>query len=1208
MKVKFVAIVFGLVCGTWMHEAGAALHDLEYCYGNTCFDSLADAEAAMRSSAPCASELELTSIFVKTDGRVDRMYSVPPRDAEINDDFYSIVANASGACDINLPILWQNWCGTIPEAQDQMHVSAAEWDQCIVDHQPGDLTWKNFSVYVPPGSNPGDPFYASTSQANDDGCEVWMASIHHCPVGASQSGCRYYKAYESTCDVCRTPSCTGCPNYPADVCRNPLTSKITERLHQGDECSVGNPCIPSSGAKVMKEFEFSFGGFDFNRYYNSRNQAPNTAAVDSKWFYEWGSTVSDAWAGGWDVGLLTTNQTIDVYKRLAAGVYTDVMGKGSILKYGGNTWTLEYVDGRIFEYDTTGRLSRLRIAHNPKVNVAVVRDFRGRAAYLEDVHGRRVEIKYDDAQARIVQIVLPSVPDSPDTIDLAYDASGVLQTVSRSDGSERTYTYGDPLHPGHLTSITDELGIEYSEYHYDSAGRVIFSGSIASEPEVSPKQYAGSVSLDYAGDVTSVTDAYGEVRTYTYEYAWQLLYPKLASVADSTETILRDFDPTTGKLVQKTDGNGHVTTYAYVDAFLRETSREEAMGTPEARRMRTQWDSDSNRVLERRVESIDGLTQFSRQSFVYNSRGQILTSTQTDPVTLATRTTTYAYCEAADVALSNSTCPFLGLVKSVDGPRTDVSDITTYTYYPATDESGCASTGPCHRKGDLWKVTNALGHVSETLRYDQAGRVRATKDANGVTTDFTYHPRGWLLTRTVKAAAKSDNAITTYTYDAIGQVTRITQPDGDFLDYEYDAAHRLTAIEDALGNRIDYTLDAAGHRTAEVTKDANAAITRQLTRVYDQLGRLDQQLDAQNRPTDFGYDANGNQTNIEDALGVETQQHYDPLDRLKTTIQDYAGLDVETGYTYDALDRLVTVTDPKGLATDYTYDGLGNLTQLDSPDTGITTYTYDAAGNRLTQTDARNITATHAYDALNRLAGISYPTTSLNVTFQYDQADGTTGCIGSFPKGRLTRMLDASGTTTHCYDRRGNLMSKRWQAAVNLVFTTSYTYTRGDRLASIINPNNITVSYTRDALGRIVSLGSGKPLVPIVTDVDYLPFGPVHQITFAGGSTQGFTYDANYWTEGVAGTALNLDFDLDATGNIVAANDPSPAHARSYAYDPLARLTGIDDGNAALIEAYTYDGTGNRLTKQTSGGTQTYGYPIDSHHLASIDAQSRWAA
>ena len=90
-----------------------------------------------------------------------------------------------------------------------------------------------------------------------------------------------------------------------------------------------------------------------------------------------------------------------------------------------------------------------------------------------------------------------------------------------------------------------------------------------------------------------------------------------------------------------------------------------------------------------------------------------------------------AYCEQTDITAG--TCPLLGLVTSVNGPRTDVADTATYTYYPSDDATCATAPTTCpHRKGDLWKVTNALGQVTETLAYDGAGRVLSVKDANGV--------------------------------------------------------------------------------------------------------------------------------------------------------------------------------------------------------------------------------------------------------------------------------------------------------------------------------------------------------------------------------------------------------------------------------------------------------------------------------------------
>jgi len=124
------------------------------------------------------------------------------------------------------------------------------------------------------------------------------------------------------------------------------------------------------------------------------------------------------------------------------------------------------------------------------------------------------------------------------------------------------------------------------------------------------------------------------------------------------------------------------------------------------------------------------------------------------------------------------------------------------------------------------------------------------QDANGTYTDLTYHPRGWLLTRTVRANSDgsvnaSADAKTTFEYDNnVGNVARITQPDGVYLSYNYDAAHRLNEITDSLGNTIHYTLDVAGNRTEESTKDLSGTLLRSLSRNYNNLGRLTAILNA----------------------------------------------------------------------------------------------------------------------------------------------------------------------------------------------------------------------------------------------------------------------------------------------------------------------------------------------------------------------------
>ena len=167
-----------------------------------------------------------------------------------------------------------------------------------------------------------------------------------------------------------------------------------------------------------------------------------------------------------------------------------------------------------------------------------------------------------------------------------------------------------------------------------------------------------------------------------------------------------------------------------------------------------------------------------------------------------------------------------GQVLTAKGPRTDVNDTTTYTYYTDTTVD--------HTIGDPQSVTNALGKVTQYPKYNKYGQVLRMIDPNGVTTDTTYDLRQRV------AGVSVGGQTTTYTYDAAGQLTRVTQPDTSYVGYSYDDAHRLTAVFDNLNNRIEYTLDNAGNRVAENIKDPANVLARQLTRVMDALGRVQQ--------------------------------------------------------------------------------------------------------------------------------------------------------------------------------------------------------------------------------------------------------------------------------------------------------------------------------------------------------------------------------
>jgi YD repeat-containing protein len=167
-----------------------------------------------------------------------------------------------------------------------------------------------------------------------------------------------------------------------------------------------------------------------------------------------------------------------------------------------------------------------------------------------------------------------------------------------------------------------------------------------------------------------------------------------------------------------------------------------------------------------------------------------------------------------------------GRVLTEDGPRSDVNDMTLYEYHLDTTAD--------HTLGDLKRVTNAAGKASLFNKYNKHGQVLESTDGNGVLTVNTYDLRQRLKSSTVGGQT------TSYTYDAVGQLKRITQPDASYVGFDYDAAHRQVGVYDHKGNRIEYTLDNAGNKTAQKVKDPAGVLKRQMTQSIDALGRVQQ--------------------------------------------------------------------------------------------------------------------------------------------------------------------------------------------------------------------------------------------------------------------------------------------------------------------------------------------------------------------------------
>lgn len=830
----------------------------------------------------------------------------------------------------------------------------------------------------------------------------------------------------------------------------------------------------------------------------------------------------------------------------------------------------------------------------------------GRLIKVTDLSGRSLHMGYD-VSGRVVKLTDPT----GNFYRYSYDAANNLSSVTYPDGKVKTYWYGESAYtggaslPNVLTGITDENGVRYVNYSYDSTGRAV--GEVFPAVGTNTNRYQ----LSFGANSTTVTDPLGTARTYNFQTILGVVkstgssQPGGSGCGASASALTYDAN---GNVATRKDFNGYLTSYGYDLSRNLETQRKEGLNgdgsvRPESRTISTTWHSYWR--LPIKVAEPNKLTTYVYNGDVDPATGSVLNcapagavvpsiSGGTQPIGVLCKKSEQATMDATGNAGFTATISGMartwtytynqyGMILTADGPRTDVSDVTTYTYYDATD----AHLG---KRGNLATITNAAGHLTQITAYDLNGNPLTIVDPNGVTTTLTYDLRQRLTGRTVGG----EN--TTYTYDGVGQLTKITLPDGRYLSYTWDAAHRLTDITDALGNTIHYTLDALGNRTKEEIKDPQGSLTQLRQREFDALGRLAKDIGAQNQTTQYEYDANGNRTKVTDPLSQITVSAFDALGRLIKITDPGNG---QTQLGYDGQDRLTQVTDPRNLITRYTVDGLGNRTQLQSPDTGATTSTHDAAGNELTRTDAKSQITSKVYDALGRPSQVTYQDGS-QVKYTWD--------TGSNGKGRLAKIEEltggsVTGSVQYTYDGLGRITQEN-RTIGGLAHSQSYTYTSG-QLTGLTLPSGRQITYTRNGAGQITQVtltdiapnaGQSKTVASAIT---YHPFGGLKSWTDGAGQTHTRNQDQDGRPSGYSLGATPWLLSTDSAGRITGQIDGTNAtNSGIYGYDSLDRLTGAQLPSTTY--GYGYDATGNRTSQTIGAASQAYTTDSASNRLTGI--------
>ncbi len=986
-----------------------------------------------------------------------------------------------------------------------------------------------------------------------------------------------------------------------------FSRRTAKLIGQPNHCSPmkGNPCDIARGSKHEAVTDASgYGPLDLTRQYDSTDMS---GSFGRGWHGPFDYTLMASSDGNQDLILVTpSGKQVDLTRR-AGEIDGSQRFRSSDNRSAAASryYTPDYVlvvrvelpdMSIIFRAPNGGESKKpATITFNGNQEVQLKYDTLGRLERA-DYLGRSVKYVYEYADTeRLHKVSAALMPDGR-LITYEYTPDGNLSRVA--DDSGELFKYGYKTGTSLITSIL-ESGERPREYQYDDLRRLIESTN-------GPAKYT----YGYHPTQTTVTYPSGRVE-----------------VTDFESTILRRpvREETVGGLVTTTTftGGDDIVTEADnagLTTIRKYSSNSETVQTllnnALLRTIVTTFEPGTSRPV--RIEFNDGVSNLVAQTdYAYNTRRQLTSLVRKDAKTGEQRTTNLSYCEDADLSAPASTCAALGAVKSVDGPRSDVTDTTTYDYYVG-DAPGCALPGGyCpYRKGDLWKVNHPTGQTQEFVAYDGGGRLLASKDPNGVTTSLEYDARGRLAAQKVRGAddsVETDDRITRFEYTPSGSVKKLTLPDGTYTRFTYDSALRLTDITDNLGNVVHYTLDNAGNRKQEDIKAGGATVKRTLSRAFNALGQLAALKDSSQNATSFRYDLGGNPDRTIDALGRKTDQTFDGLNRLRTTLQDMGGQAIETRLEYDPFDRLAGVIDPKGLSTIYVYNAFGEQTKLTSADTGVTDYTYNAIGLLATKKDANDAAAhSYTYDALGRPKTVSYGTGNADVDYAYDTVNPACTSGETFAAGRVTAMRTEGTELLYCYDRFGQIVRKV-QTVDSKSFTLRYAYTAVGRLRTVTYPDGAVAQYTRDGRGRIagisVSLAAG-PSANLLQNATYEPFGPVKGWNYGNGRSLTRTYDLDYRPKTVfdpASGGLSLSYGYNPASELTELKDGLQSSSLAkYEYDTLGRLKTTRDGPTGIaLETYGYDAVGNRTSLIHGGATDVYSYPSDSHRLSGIGATGR---
>lgn len=739
-------------------------------------------------------------------------------------------------------------------------------------------------------------------------------------------------------------------------------------------------------------------------------------------------------------------------------------GYSTLVKNGDGTYTLTDKHGNIEDFAASGLLTAKIDSNGNKTNftfsgglIQTITDPAGRttqfsytgglATSVTDIYGRTTTYGYTNGQLTSVTGPDPGNGEARLTTTFAYDTNTGEETSSTDATGTTNYSY-DAY--GALTKIVTPDG-DATAYSAPQDQALPEPGTGGGPSNLAPLVYDSSVvgtqtdpngqgsgkSTTYTagifGLVTRSTDPTGATSTTVYNNEGEPLEidgPMLTSgpYANLPNKTTFSYD-SSGNLVKKVLPDGSTESWTFDSKWNEPLSHTDPAGRV------TTWTLDP-------------------------STGNVLSMTEVG-VNSPSRPTTYTYTTSGPAG-----SPPAGLLASVVDPRgiktqysyTSHGLVSAITYAVGTTEQASVSFG-YSSSDDLVSETDELNRTT-AFKVDGVGRTIETDapppDSSQPTvypkTNDVYDALGRLITETVLQSVQPTTValVTSYSYNADGQVTRIQQPDPTG-GTNYTVTQNFY---DPNGNLIRQ-VSPSGRVTAWEFDADNRRIAEQDPSPTDGSNNLSFNRATANGPvTTVAYDPLGNAVAEINANGQETDNVFDLLgDLLSTTGPADANNQRPTiQYSYNADQEMTGETNALLGVTRLAYDDFGELIQRQdpSPDGGktpgpISTWKFDGDGNRVLAVDANGNEKELLYNYRNILDEAIAQAPSGGPVWQWrvDPAGQVTETIDPMQRvsqfvfngdGQLIQSIapnlstggpgDASTTTTDTYDLAGDKISE----------------------------------------------------------------------------------------------------------------------------------------------------------------------------------------